>query len=66
MAMTPRGASSQGIKAISGVTIHTMTTGTLSSPTPLPGKIGDILISQATGKMYIAEPSLAHQATGNW
>lgn len=64
MVATPVSHSSQGIKAISGVTVQTMATGTLSTSTPLPGKIGDILISQTTGKMYIA--SVQTGASSDW
>jgi len=54
MAAVPMGFASQGIKAIQGVSFQTMDTGTLSADTPQPGRIGDILISTTTGKMYIA------------
>jgi len=55
---------SQGIKAIRGISFQTMATGTLSATTPQPGRIGDILISTTTGKMYVA--SAIAGASADW
>lgn len=70
MPSTPPGFTLQGIGAmpdgaqIAGISFQSMASGTLSADTPYPRRIGDILVSSTTGKMYIASSAAA--ATSSW
>jgi hypothetical protein len=57
------GHPSQGIRAIQGVTIQTMATGTLDANTPTAGRCGDLLVSTTTGKWYTTIPAITGAST---